>query len=314
MASSGEAAARPAAYGRAMEHASMTRLAALAAVEQIGARMRTEEQPQHKTDARRAWALGDYHRFATQLIWEVGPVVVEAAGIGPGMRVLDVAAGTGNVAVRAAAAGAEVVASDLTPQSLEAGRRAAEAHGLELEWVEADAESLPFADGGFDVVTSAFGAMFAPDHSAVARELVRVCRPGGTIALANFTPDGAAGDFFTTLGRHAPPPPGEPPLLWGVPEHVRERLGAGVAALDCERRSYVERVAGGPADYAAFFRETFGPVIALREQLAGDPARLAALDRDLLAFAERSNTGPPEGPFACPYEYLLVVARTAGAP
>ena len=289
----------------------MTRVAALAAVEQIGAQMRTQEQSEPKALARRIWALGDYHRFATQLIWEVGPVVVEAGGIGPGMRVLDVAAGTGNVATRAAAAGADVVASDLTPESLEAGRRAAEEQGIELTWVEADAEALPFDDGEFEVVTSAFGAMFAPDHRAVARELLRVCKPGGAIVLANFTPEGAAGDFFTTIGRHAPPPFGDPPLLWGTEEHLQGLLGDEVAELDVERRAYVERVPGGPADYAAFFRETFGPVIALRQRLADAPARLAALDRDLEAFAERSNTGPADGPFACPYEYLLVVARTS---
>ncbi len=143
MAGAGEDGAGSAAYGRAM---------------------RTEELTDAKAAARAMWALGDYHRFATQLVWEVGPVVVGAAGIGPGTRVLDVAAGTGNVAVRAAEAGAEVVASDLTPENLAAGRAAAAARGIELEWVEADAEALPFADGAFDVVTSAFGVMFAPDH------------------------------------------------------------------------------------------------------------------------------------------------------
>jgi ubiquinone/menaquinone biosynthesis C-methylase UbiE len=261
--------------------------------------------------ARAIWALGDYHRFATQLVWEVGPVVVEAARIGPGMRVLDVAAGTGNVAVRAARAGADVVASDLTPENLAAGRAAAEASGIALEWVEADAEALPFADGAFDVVTSAFGVMFAPDHRAAARELLRVCRPAGTIALASFVPDGLAGDFFATLGRHAPPPEGEPPLLWGTEEHLRALLGGAVAELHCERRRYVERVEGGPQDYAAFFTETFGPLIGLRTMLADDPDRLAALDRDLLAFARRANAGPPEGPVAYPYDYLLAIVRTA---
>ena len=174
------------------------------------------------------WALGDYHRFATQLVWEVGPVLVEAGGIGPGMDVLDVAAGTGNVALRAAEAGARVTASDLTPESLAVGRREAEARGLDLEWVEADAEALPFGDGEFDVVTSAFGAIFPPDQEAVARELVRVCRPGGTIVMANFTPEGLAGDFFGTLARHAPGPGGPSPLLWGTEAHVRSLLGGNV--------------------------------------------------------------------------------------
>ena len=313
MAGPGEAGARPAAYGRAMARTSLIRLAAFAAVEQMGARMRTEQQSAQKTAARRMWALGDYHRFATQLVWEVGPVVVEAAGIGPGMRVLDVAAGTGNVAVRAAEAGADVVASDLTPENLAAGRAAAAARGIELDWVEADAEALPVADGAVDVVTSLFGVMFAPDHRAAARELLRVCRPGGTIATASFVPDGSAGEFFATLGRHAPPPDGEPPLLWGTEEHVRELLGGSVAELRCELRRYVERVPGGPAEYAAFFNETFGPLVALRTMLADDPQRLAVLDRDFLAFARRANTGPPEGPVACPYDYLLAVARLGEA-
>ena len=293
-----------------MARTSMTRLAALAAVEEMGARMRTVQQTEQKAAARRMWALGDYHRFATQLVWEVGPVVVEAAGIRPGMRVLDVAAGSGNVAVRAAEAGADVVASDLTPENLAAGRAAAEARGIELDWVEADAEALPFADGAFDAVTSAFGVMFAPDHRATARELLRVCRPGGTIALASFTPDGVAGDLFATLGRHAPPPEGESPLRWGTEEHLRALLGDAIAELRCERLRYVESVPGGPAGYAAFFTETFGPLIALRAMLADDPQRLAALDGDLLAFAQRANAGPPEGPVAYPYDYLLAVART----
>jgi ubiquinone/menaquinone biosynthesis C-methylase UbiE len=161
------------------------------------------------------WALGDYHRFATQTVWEVGPVLVDACGISAGQRVLDVGAGTGNVAIRAAEAGAQVVAADLTPENFEAGRREARARGVELEWVEADAEALPFGDGEFDAVTSCFGAMFAPDHQAVAGELVRVCRPGGVIGLTAFTPDGLGGEFFGLFARHAPPPPpgALPPVL-----------------------------------------------------------------------------------------------------
>ena len=163
------------------------------------------------------WALGDYHRFAKDLYWSFGPTLVAACGISPGQRVLDVAAGTGNVAIRAAQAGASVVASDLEPAQFEAGRREAQACGVELEWVQADAAALPFADGEFDVVTSSAGAIFAPDHQATADELVRVCRPGGTIGMLTFTPEGMAGEFFELFGRYAPPPePGEQdPILWG---------------------------------------------------------------------------------------------------
>ena len=173
------------------------------------------------------WALGDYHRIAKDLYWSYGPTLVAACGISPGQRVLDVAAGTGNVAIRAAQAGASVVASDLEPAQFEAGRREAQACGVELEWVQADAAALPFADGEFDVVTSSAGAIFAPDHQATADELVRVCRPGGTIGMLTFTPEGMAGEFFELFGRYAPPPePGEQdPILWGDEEHVRELFG-----------------------------------------------------------------------------------------
>jgi SAM-dependent methyltransferase len=253
------------------------------------------------------WALGDYDRFARALIWDLGDELVAACGVRRGQRVLDVAAGTGNVALRAAAAGADVVASDLTPESLATGERRAGEAMLALEWVVADAQALPFADASFDVVTSALGAIFAPDHDAVARELLRVCRPGGTIGMVNFTPEGNAAGFFGALAAYAPPlPPGAGvPLAWGDEAHVRALLGPGTASLRMTRRRYVERHPGGPAGYAAFVTETFGPVIAMRESTA-DPA---ALDRDLLAFATAANTGAPGGPAEIPYEYLLVVGE-----
>ncbi len=259
---------------------------------------------------REMWALGDYHRFAKQTVWEFGPELVAACGVGPGQRVLDVAAGTGNVAIRAAEAGADVVASDLTPENFDAGRREARSRGVELAWVEADAEALPFADGEFDVVTSSVGAIFAPNHQAVADELLRVCRPGGTIGMINFMPNGTALEFFETLGRHmpAPPPNALPPVLWGSEEHVRELFGDVVSSLELTRRSYVERSPGGPAEYVAFFRETFGPVIALYGSLADEPERLAALDREFRDFADRANSGGAEAA-EYRYEYLLVVAR-----
>ena len=162
-----------------------------------------------KATARAMWALGDYHRFATELVWQLGPVLVEACGISVGQRVLDVAAGSGNVAIRAAEAGAQVVASDLTPENFEAGRREARARGVELDWVEADAEAPPFGDGEFDVVTSSFGAIFAPNHQKVADELLRVCRPGGTIGMLNFTPEGLAARLLRRpRALHAPAPAG----------------------------------------------------------------------------------------------------------
>ena len=256
------------------------------------------------------WALGDYHAFATRTVWSLGPVLVDACGIGDGQRVLDVAAGSGNVALRAAATGADVVAADLTPENLAAGRAEARALGVELEWVQADAAALPFADGEFDVVTSSLGAIFAPDHRAVADELVRVGRPGGTIGMINFTPEGLAAEFFELFARHAPgpAPDGPSPLLWGSEAHVRELFGDRLS-LELTRDHYVEGSPDGPAGYCELFKRTFGPVVALYAALADAPDRRAALDRDFLAFATRSNQGPPGGPAEYPYEYLLVVGR-----
>jgi ubiquinone/menaquinone biosynthesis C-methylase UbiE len=256
------------------------------------------------------WALGDYHTFAKATVWELGPVLVDACGIGPAQRVLDVAAGTGNTAIRAAQAGAEVVASDLTPENFAAGRHEAAAQGVELEWVEADAQALPFADDEFDVVTSSLGAIFAPDHRAVADELLRVCRPGGTIGMLNFTPEGLIGDFFGVLAPYAPAPaPGAlPPPLWGSEDHVRELFGDRLAALEMTRMEYTERSAG-PRAYRELFKQSFGPVVAIYASLAGQPGRRAALDRDFLRFATDSNGGEPAGPAEYLYECLVVVGR-----
>jgi ubiquinone/menaquinone biosynthesis C-methylase UbiE len=278
---------------------------AAAAARSYGRRMQTTTTP---------WALGDYHRFAKATVWELGPILVEACGISSGQRVLDVATGTGNTAIRAAEAGAEVVASDLTPENFKAGRREAADHGVELDWVEADAEALPFADGEFDVVTSSFGAIFAPDHGAVADEMLRVCRPGGTIGMLNFTPEGLISDFFGALAPYMPPPPAEalPPPLWGSEEHVRELFRDRVGSLQMTRRRYVER-ADSPRDYRELFKQTFGPVVGIYAGLAEEPERAAALDRDFLEFATRANSGAPEGPAEYRYEYLLVVARRRAA-
>ena len=291
-------------------------MAAVARIEEMGAEMTGQHEAAatldraHKAAERAMWALGDYHSFAKQTVWEVGPVLVEACGVRAGQRVLDVAAGTGNVAIRAAATGAEVVASDLTPENFEAGRREARAQGVELDWVEADAEALPFGDAEFDVVTSSFGAMFAPDHQKVADELLRVCRPGGTIGMANFTPDGPAADFFETLARYAPPSPkgALPPLLWGSEEHVRELFGDRAESLQMTRREYVERAAS-PRAYVELFKQAFGPTVALFGFLVDQPDRLASLEREFLEFATLANRGEPNGPAEYSYEYLLIIAR-----
>jgi ubiquinone/menaquinone biosynthesis C-methylase UbiE len=258
----------------------------------------------------RMWAMGDYHTFAKATVWGLGPILVEACGVRAGQRVLDVAAGTGNVAIRAAKAGASVVASDLTPENFEAGRGAARAEGVDLEWIEADAEALPFDNSEFDVVTSCFGAMFAPNHQRVASELLRVCRPGGVIGMINFTPEGKGGEFFGVLAPYAPPPlPGAlSPVLWGDEAHVRELFGNRIGSLDMIRDTYVERAAS-PRAYYELFRDTFGPMVAIRGSLAEQPERVDALERDFLDFVARANSARSQAAVELPYEYLLVVAR-----
>jgi ubiquinone/menaquinone biosynthesis C-methylase UbiE len=273
-----------------------------------------ERDRELKAGTRAMWALGDYHRFSRELMWELGPVLVEACRVSAGQRLLDVGAGSGNVAIQAAEAGAQVVASDLTPENFGPGRAEARARGVELDWVEADAEALPFGDDEFDVVTSSFGAMFAPNHQQVADELLRVCRPGGTIGMLNFTPEGLAGDFFGVFTPYMPPPPegALPPLMWGSEEHVRELFADRVESLDMSRREYAE-TAPSPRDYREFVKATFGPVIATYADLADEPDRSAALDREFLDFATRSNVVASEGGAEYQYEYLLVVARKRGA-
>jgi ubiquinone/menaquinone biosynthesis C-methylase UbiE len=282
----------------------------MATNDRLDIRLSPEAGRQIKSAHRAMWALGDYHRFATATVWQLGPMLVDACRISAGHRVLDVAAGTGNVAIRAAEAGATVVASDLTPENFEAGRRAAAAAGVEVEWREADAEALPFGDGEFDVVTSCFGAIFAPDHRAVADEILRVCRPGGTIGMINFTPDGTGGEFFKILGDYAPPPPpgARSPVLWGNEEHIRSLFGDRMESLEMTRGEYVE-TAASPREYYDLFQQAFGPLVAIRASLADQPERLAALDRDFLEFVTRSNRGTTAGRVEIRYEYLLVVGR-----
>jgi len=262
--------------------------------------------------AREVWALGDYDRVARDLLEPFGPTLVSACRIGPGVHVLDVAAGTGNVALAAARAGASVVASDLTPALLETGRRRAAERGLSVEWVEADAEALPFADAVFDAVTSSVGVMFAPDQVTAAEELLRVCRPGGVLGLVNWTPESWSARLFGVLAAHVPPPPGPPPVLWGDEDHIRGLLSDGLDTLDTLRHDLVVDHFATPADLVRFYTEHFGPVIAVRSALAGEPARVDALDRDLLAFAEETDEGGPDGALYR-LEYLLAVGRRSFA-
>ncbi|MGX5654805.1 class I SAM-dependent methyltransferase [Geodermatophilus nigrescens] len=264
-----------------------------------------------KARHRAMWGLGDYPSVARDLIPELGRVLVDAAGVGRGERVLDVAAGTGNAAVPAALTGAQVVASDLTPELFAAGRESAARAGAELTWEEGDAEALPYGDASFDVVLSCVGVMFAPHHQRAADELVRVCRPGGRIGLVSWTPEGFVGEMFTTMKPYAPPPPpgAQPPPLWGDEQHVRDLLGDRVT--DVVARRQVVTVSGWPSAEAwrDQWRTVYGPTIAVYRNIADDPERVAALDRDLAALVARYDRGT-DG-VVLDWEYLLLTARRA---
>jgi ubiquinone/menaquinone biosynthesis C-methylase UbiE len=256
------------------------------------------------------WASGDYPAVAAELIPALGPELVRACGVRAGDHVLDVAAGSGNAAIPAAEAGAIVTASDLTPELFDAGRRVAGARGVTLEWVEADAEALPFADDSFDIVMSCVGAMFAPHHQATADELVRVTRPGGTIGMINWTPEGFIGNLFATMKPYAPPPPpgASPAPLWGDEGHVRNLFGERVIRLSARRQAVVMDHCADPTEFREYWKRTYGPTIAVYRFNEDQPDRLADLDRDFLAFLTEWNQADEPGKTAYPAEYLLVTA------
>lgn len=265
-----------------------------------------------KARHRAMWALGDYPAVARDVIPGLGAVLADACRVRPGDNVLDVAAGAGNAAIPAALAGAKVVACDLTPELLEAGRQHGAQRSAVLQWRQADAEALPFADGEFDTVLSCVGVMFAPNHQACADEMVRVCRPGGTIGLINWTPQGFVGQMFTTMKPYAPPPPPgtQPPPLWGREDHVHALLGQQVTDISVSRQTVTVVCFASPAAFRDYFKANYGPTIAAYRGIAEDPEQVAALDRDLLELAERHDRGT--GPTVMDWEYLLITARRRG--
>lgn len=264
-----------------------------------------------KARHRSMWASGDYPSMVETFLLPLGPQLVEAAGITSGKRVLDVAAGTGNAAIPAAATGATVVASDLTPELFDAGRTRAAAEGIELEWVEADAEDLPFEDASFDVVISSIGVMFAPYHQAAADELVRVCRPGGTIGLLSWTPEGMIGGLFRTIGPFAPAPPAgaQPPPLWGGEDHLRELFGERVEFDRLDRDILEVTAFEQPAEFAEHFKQRYGPTIAAQAN-ARRNEREAEFERALDSYFEEQNLSSA-GDARFEMEYLLAVGRRA---
>jgi SAM-dependent methyltransferase len=264
-----------------------------------------------KARHRAMWASGDYPRMVDTFLLPLGPRLVEACRIAPGDRVLDVASGTGNAAIPAAARGAVVTASDLTPELLEDGRRRAEAEGLELDWVQADAERLPFEDGSFDVVMSSIGVMFAPHHQSAADELVRACRPGGTLGLLCWTPEGMLGALFGTMKPFMPPPPAgaQPPPLWGSEEHLQALTGGRVEFHTLERDVLEITAFERPRDYGEHFKAHYGPTIAARAN-AVRQGREDEFDEALDAFCDEWNRGT-EDRARFEKEYLLAIGTRA---
>ncbi len=265
-----------------------------------------------KAKQRAVWALGDYARVAREIIPALGQALVQASDVRAGHRVLDVAAGSGNAAIPAALTGADVVASDMTPELLDAGRRRAEELGVELTWDQADAEALPYDDDSFDRVLSCVGVMFAPHHQDSADELTRVCRPGGSIGLISWTPSGFVGQMFAAMAPFAPPPPpgSLPPPLWGERDHVVSLLGDRVTDVVTKRQSLRVDRFGATSDFRDYFKTNYGPTIAVYRAIEHDPAKVAALDAALDDLAARhSTTDAVGGGLVMDWEYLLVTAR-----
>ena len=250
-----------------------------------------------------AWSSGDYAVVGTTL-QIVGEELCEALDLRSGQKVLDVAAGNGNVTLAAARRWCDVVSTDYVPRLLERGRLRAAAEGLSVEFKEADAEALGFADSSFDIVVSTFGVMFAPDQDKAAAELVRVCKSGGKIGLANWTPEGFIGQLFKVLGKYLPPPAGsKSPLLWGSRAHVSEMFGAAALSIRTESRIFAFRYRS-PGHFVEVFKNYYGPT--LKAFAALDEANQRGLGNDLLTLIGRMNRAE-DGTMVVPSEYLEIV-------
>ncbi|WP_291865623.1 class I SAM-dependent methyltransferase [Bradyrhizobium sp.] len=256
-----------------------------------------------KTRQQGAWSSGDYAVVGTTL-QIVGEELCEALDIHAGQKVLDVAAGNGNATLAAARRWCDVVSTDYVPSLLERGRSRAAADGLSIEFREADAEALPFADASFDVVVSTFGVMFTPDQEKAAAELLRVCRSGGKIGLANWTPEGFIGQLFKTLGKYLPPPAGaRSPALWGTPARITEMFGPSALGIHAVPRNFVFRYRS-PEHFLEIFKSYYGPM--LKAFAALDAANQQGLRTDLLSLIGRMNRAE-DGTMIVPSEYLEIV-------
>lgn len=263
---------------------------------------------QLKARHRAMWASGDYAKLAEEVIAELGPTLADAV-VQRGDRVLDIGAGSGNASIPAALAGAEVTASDLTPELFDRGRELAAEQGVDLDWVTADAEVLPFKDGSFDTVISCVGIMFAPHHPVAANELLRVTRSGGRIGLLNWTPQGFIGRMFATMKPFAPaPPPGaQPAPLWGDEQHVRGLLHDEVVDVTAQKRDLLVDVFASPAEFRDYFKSFYGPTISTYRHISDDAAKVAELDAALEQLA--ADAAEPGAGFRMRWEYLLLTAR-----
>jgi ubiquinone/menaquinone biosynthesis C-methylase UbiE len=256
-----------------------------------------------KSRQQTAWASGDYAVVGTTL-QIVGEQLAEACDLRWDECVLDVAAGNGNATLAAARRGCKVTSTDYVPALLDRGAKRARAEGLDVDFQTADAEALPFKDASFDAVLSTFGVMFTPDHAKAASELARVCRPGGRIGLANWTPEGFIGQLFKTLGRQLPPPAGvQPPSLWGVESHLQSLFSERAAAIAVTKRMFNFRYRSA-AHFIEVFRTWYGPVHKAFAALPADKA--AALESDLTDLLNRMNRAGA-GSLVIPGEYLEVV-------
>jgi SAM-dependent methyltransferase len=254
------------------------------------------------------WSEGDFAMVAN-LVYFPSEALAEALEIVPDERVLDVASGSGNAAIAAARrAWGNTVSSDFVPELLERGRERAAAERLDIEFVVADAQDLPFDDASFDVTVSVYGAMFAPDQEKTASELLRVTKPGGRIGMANWTPEGDVGGMFKTISKHAPPPPGiNPPVLWGTEDRLRELFGDNISDLRVERQ-ISRQTFRSPDHYIEFFRTYFGPAKMAFERVGPDGEQ--ALEHDLRTFLVEHNAAG-ERALVLEAEYLQVIATRA---